>query len=178
MRYAVDTTWNEAAKRSQLEEGLYHELKNDLIARDEPEWFVDFVSLLQKLNQKRHHLTASVPGYKAALTIQQHTHAYVHAHPTPLTVSKTPATATTASGIHAGPIDLSARKKKLTLEERACYLAEGRCLYYGSMGHVARNCPNAHCHPLRAIEGRLVPHNHDAAATATTTAKENTAHLN
>ena len=49
-RYAADTNWNEAGKRSQLEEGLCHELKNDLIARDEPELFADFVTLLQKLD--------------------------------------------------------------------------------------------------------------------------------
>ena len=64
--YATDTTWNEAAKRSQLEEGLCHELKNDLIARDEPELFADFITLLQKLDQKRHRLTASAQGRKAA----------------------------------------------------------------------------------------------------------------
>ena len=50
VHYAADTIWNEAAKRSQLEEGLCHELKNDLIARDQPELFVDFITLLQKLN--------------------------------------------------------------------------------------------------------------------------------
>ena len=82
--YAANTTWNEAAKWLQLEEGLYHELKNDLIARDEPKLFVDFISLLQKLDQKRCCLTASVPGRKAAPTAQQHmyphtTHTQIHA---------------------------------------------------------------------------------------------------
>ena len=48
--YAADTNWNEVAKRLPLEEGLCHELKNDLIARDEPELFADFVTLLQKLD--------------------------------------------------------------------------------------------------------------------------------
>ena len=66
VRYATDTTWNEAAKRSQLEEGLCHELKNDLIARDEPKLFADFIALLQKLDQKRRRLTASAQGGKAA----------------------------------------------------------------------------------------------------------------
>ena len=44
--YAADTTWNEVAKQSQLEADLCHKLKNDLIARDEPKLFVDFISLL------------------------------------------------------------------------------------------------------------------------------------
>ena len=69
-RYAADTNWNKAAKRSQLEEGLCHELRNDLIARDEPELFANFITLLQKLDQKRRRLTASVQGHKAASTTQ------------------------------------------------------------------------------------------------------------
>ena len=46
VRYAANTIWNEVAKRSQLEEGLCHELKNDLITRNEPELFADFITLL------------------------------------------------------------------------------------------------------------------------------------
>ena len=183
------------AKRSQLEEGLCHELKNDLIARDEPELFVDFITLLQKLDQKRCCLTASAQGRNTASTTQMasaththipyahtsagvHTHSHSHTHPA--TAAKTPATATTASGVHAGPMDLSAGRKKLTPEERACRLAEGRCLYCRGVGYVARNCLNAHRHPLCTAEGALVPHNHDptAAAAAAATAAENTAHLN
>ena len=101
-----------------------------------------------------------------------HIHAHSHTH-TP-TATKTPATATTASSVHAGPMDLSAGRKKPTPEERARRLAEGRYLYYGGVSHVARDCPNAHRHPLHAGEGALVPHNHDPAATTA----ENAAHLN
>ena len=77
------------------------------------------------------------------------------------------------TGIHAGSMDLSVGRKKLTPEERAHRLAEGHCLYCGGVGHVAHDCPNAHCHPLCAAKGALVPHNHDPAA-----AVENAAHLN
>ena len=78
-------------------------------------------------------------------------------------------------------MDLSAGRKKLTLEERAHHLAKGYCLYCRGIGHVACNCPNAHCHPLRAAEATLVPHNYDpaaATAAAATAAAENAAHLN
>lgn len=44
--YATETTWNEVAKRLQLEEGLCYELKNDLITRNRPELVTDFISLL------------------------------------------------------------------------------------------------------------------------------------
>ena len=74
-------------------------------------------------------------------------------------------------------MDLSAGRKKLTPEERARRLGEGRRLYYGGVGHMARDCPNAYCHPLRAAEGALVPHNHDPTAAAAA-ATENVAHLN
>ena len=145
---------------------MCHELKNDLIAKDEPELFVDFISLLQKLDQKRRRLTASAPGCKALPTAQQHTHTHAHAHaPAPATAAtpKAPTGATTASGVHAGPIDLSVGSKKLTAEERARRLAEGHCLYCGGIRHMARDCPNAHCHPLHTAEATLVPHNHDPA---------------
>ena len=180
------------AKRSQLEEGLCHELKNDPIARDEPELFADLVTLLQKLDQKRRCLTALAQGRKAASTTQTasatHTHTphahtsagahayshlYIH-HIHYTTATKTPTTATMASGIHAGPIDLSAGRKKLMPGGRAPWLAEGRCLYYGGVGHMAGNCLNAHRHPLRAAEGALVPRNHDPTAAAA--AAENAAH--
>ena len=178
------------AKRSQLEEGLCHELKNDLIARDKPELFADFIALLQKLDQKRRRLTASAQGCKAASTTQTalatHTHTYTgahiytHSHTDTPTATKTPVTATTASSVYAGLMDLSAGRKKLTPEERAHHLAEGHCLYCGGVGHIARDCPNAHRHPLRVAEGALVPHNYDpaAAATAAIAAAENAAHLN
>ena len=88
--YAADTTSNEVAKKSQLEEGLCHELKNDLIARDEPKLFVALISLLQKLDQKRRHLTASAPGRKNGPTAQQHTHTYAYALPPPLQLPQPP----------------------------------------------------------------------------------------
>ena len=55
---------------------------------------------------------------------------------------------TTASRIHVGPMDLSASKKKLTPEERVKRLIEGRCLYCGGIGHMAKSCLLAKA-PLR-----------------------------
>ena len=83
-----------------------------------------------------------------------------------------------ASGIYAGPIDLLVGRKKLTLEERARRLAEGHCLYYSRIGHVACDCSNAQRYLLRATEGTLVLHNYDPATTAAAAAAENATHLN
>ena len=163
---AAHTTWKEVAKRLQLEESLCHELKNDLITRDEPELFIDFISLLQKLDQKRHCDTTLLPGHKAAPTVQQHMHtyathtyAYVHAHaPATATTSKAPTGTTTVSGIYPGLMDLSVGRKKLVPEERAYRLAKGHCLYYRGISHVAYDCPNDHHHPhpLHMAEGALI----------------------
>ena len=84
VRYATNTTWNKVANQSHLEEGLCHELKNDLIGMDEPELFADVVTLLQKLDQKRHCLTMSVIGCKivppAQVSVNSHIHTHIHIH--------------------------------------------------------------------------------------------------
>ena len=119
---------------------MYHELKNDIITRDEPELFANFVTLLQKLDQKRCCLTALALGHKAVSTTQTalathiHTpHMHLHLHTHPPIAAMTPMTTTIASGVHAGPMDLLVERKKLIPEERACHLTEGHCLYYGGI---------------------------------------------
>jgi hypothetical protein len=52
-------------------------------------------------------------------------------------------------------MDLSSFKKKLTDEERAKRIAEGRCLYCGGFNHVARFCPVKPKTPLRGNEGYM-----------------------
>ena len=63
-------------------------------------------------------------------------------------------------------MDLSAgRRAALTTEERQRCMREGRCLYYGGVGHTLRVCPNR---PLRASEATVTtepPGNPVAVAT-------------
>ena len=50
----------------------------------------------------------------------------------------------TASGTHAGPIDVSAAGKRgpLSEEEKECWNKLGLCRYYGQAGHIARDHSN------------------------------------
>ena len=50
-------------------------------------------------------------------------------------------TASTSSGTAPGLMDLSANRLRLTAEEQAKRMAEGRCYRYGGVGHMARQCP-------------------------------------
>jgi hypothetical protein len=44
-------------------------------------------------------------------------------------------------------------KKKISTEERAKRLAEGRCFYCGGLGHISRECP--HKRSIRMNEAQL-----------------------
>ena len=61
--------------------------------------------------------------------------------------------------MHPDTIDLSATgtRGKISDEEQAARLHEGRCLYYGAMEHMARNCPNKTRNPFRAAATQIVP---------------------
>jgi hypothetical protein len=56
-------------------------------------------------------------------------------------------------------MDLSANRRRITPEERARRMAEGRCLYCGGLGHMARDCPTKPQvpRPLRANETTTSP---------------------
>jgi len=57
-------------------------------------------------------------------------------------------------------MDLSAGRRRLSPEERALRMREGRCMYCGGLGHMAAACPVAK-RPLRAAETRLIEGNDD-----------------
>ena len=55
-------------------------------------------------------------------------------------------------------MDLSANRHRLSPEERARRLAEGRCYHCGGMGNMARACPlGQQQKPMRAAEAVVVP---------------------
>jgi hypothetical protein len=121
-----------------------------LIHRDEPEGLQEFVALCQQINQK---LRRFMPQNRNNSVTQCHS-----ASRTPQANQTT--TASAATGTHPGPMDLSAIRRQLTQEEKTTRLREGRCLYCGGLGHMARECPNKRPKPLQT------------AATTTTSSTE------
>ena len=160
-KYAADLERNDTAKRSVMRSALCYELKVDLIAQDEPADFDEWLALLQRLDNKRRRITAETRSApRSSSSSSYHSAASRSPLPTtsrtPTTTPRTPATnsrtpATTATGTAPGPMDLSSGKRKLTPEEKKIRIEEGRCLYCGGLGHMARQCPLAPPpRPLRA----------------------------
>lgn len=144
-RYASEVEWNSSAKLARLRNGLSQEILNDLITITEPVDFTEFAALCQRLDNKRRALTTSrrpfgptrpTPNTRPPVTL-------------PPTSPPVLTTHTTATGTHSGPMDLSAGRRRLSPEERARRMVEGRCLYCGGMGHMAKECTLAK-RPLRA----------------------------
>ena len=151
-KYAADLEWNDTAKRSVMRSALCYELKVDLIAQDEPADFDEWLALLQRLDNKRRRITVETRSAPRSSSSSSY-HSAASRNPLPTTsrttaTPRTPATnsrtpTTTATGTAPGPMDLSSGKRKLTPEEKKIQIEEGRCLYCGGLGHMARQCPLA-----------------------------------
>ena len=135
------------AKRYALERGLSQEVIASLCHQDPPgdETFDAYIDRLKRMDERIRRLKALSSSSSSSSAKPQ------NPCPAPRTPASTPS-ASTASGTHPGPMDLSAnRGQKLPTDERERRIRLGLCLNCGGIGHMANSCPKKNAYgALRA----------------------------
>ena len=131
---------NDRAKRYALERGFSLEVITSLCHQDPAgdETFDAYVDRLKRMDERIPRLQA----LSSSSSIKPQ-----NPRPTPCTP------ASTASGTHPGPMDLSTNKgQKLPTDERERRIRRGLCLYCGGTGHMANSCRKKYAYViLRAV---------------------------
>jgi hypothetical protein len=148
-RYAAEVSWNDAAKRTSLYEGLSSELKDALVTMETPDALDQYIVLLKRVDNKIRARAAERKGTSSTWRNTTQT-------TTPTPKPAPPPATTTASGTQAGPMDLSAGRRRLSPAQREDRIRRGLCLYCGGAGHMARQCPNRP-NNLRVNAGTFLP---------------------
>ena len=73
-RYAAEVSWNDAAKRTSLYEGLSTELKDALVTLDTPDELDQYIILLKRVDNKIRARTAERKGVIFYMEITYHNH--------------------------------------------------------------------------------------------------------
>lgn len=129
-----------------LRKGLSEEMKDFLQHRPVPTTLEGYVTLCQEVDQ--------IIRTRRAEKLGQRMSNHMRAAPSAETATASQAAAAPAVGHNShptntnsgdygpAPMDLSANRRRITMEEKAARRAEGRCLYCGGFYHFASNCPN------------------------------------
>ena len=176
--------WNEDAKLDALREGLSHELRRLLLGRTKGLSFNELVKICQETDTESRAIHLSEGrSYQQPRNAQGHTHSRV-ATAAPLATNHAANPVPSGSGNghspHPDAMDLSATgtRGKISDEERAARLRDGRCLYCGGMGHMARNCPNKSRNPFRAAAAQIESDRHSDPNALTHPNTSTSTHVN
>jgi len=120
---------DDTSRRHALKRGLNLEMRNALAIYPAPK-YEGFDAYVERLNE--------LDCWLRALRTDNARSGQPNQQPNRPTANPGPSTAT---GTTAGPMDLSASRKKLTNAEKARRRAQGLCLYCGGAGHFAAACP-------------------------------------
>jgi len=148
-------SWDEGAKLDALKEGVSIELRRQLLGPTHGLTFDKFVALCQQLDSEIRALQHYEGRAGNTSSYQPH-----NPQNQPRIHTPVPNITTTTTTSEPEPMDLSAGgagRGKILEQERAARLREGRCLYCGCPGHMARHCPNKTRNRFRAAATQIVP---------------------
>lgn len=143
--------WRDSTKKVKFYEGLSEELKDALVGRldDDDITFEQYACKCITLDRQLEQRRLERAGKRTTAPPSAASNA-------PSTLAK-PA-ASTATGTHPGPMDLSAvSRKKLTDEQKQYRRANNLCMYCGKGGHFVSACPSRTTQNLRLAEATLSP---------------------
>jgi len=111
-RYAAEVSWNDAAKRTSLYEGLSAELKDALVTLDTPDELDQYIIFVTRVDNK---IRARPVKQKVSSSTWRSPTTTTTTTPKP---AAPPTTTTTTRGTQAGPMDLSAGRRRLSHAQR------------------------------------------------------------
>ena len=158
--------WDTRAKKDALLTGISYEIKEQLYFQQAPpdETYQQLCVRCQTIDSSLRALRHERP---APSTSRPNQASSSQSHAQTNTSTQVHQTTSNPQYLGPAPMDLSAnRRRTLDPAEKARRLAEGRCLYCGGMGHMARQCPNKPG-AIRAAAATLEPTPTPAPSTAT-----------
>jgi len=135
---AADLDWNLLALRNAPRSGLSEEMKDSFIYTDMAEELPAFVTLCQKRDNQIRQRKAEKAAQHKWTSWTGSTSA--PREPAPPRTTETAPAGTVAGYTRPAPNDLSAGRRRISDEERAKRLADGRCLYSGGFNHRGVDC--------------------------------------